>query len=423
MVTFKNQRKFIIITGKTACHTLLRHKLRSTLSILGVICGVMAVVAIIAIGEGAKRETLIQIEQMGVTNIYIRSDILTKDQQIRARQLHSEGLQDRDRKRLQVNNRFIRATAGLRERSLNLPGLPENLSPKLIETTAGYDQVLGFQMEHGRFISHMDVSSRQQVCVLGWKIARDIGRAGQVGKSLRIGHQLFRVVGVLHRQDLLNTSGTKLSLQNLNETIFFPLNAIEADSHEKNTVLQNNTSLTEIVVEVYRADQVIPAAPLIRRSLELAHNGVDDFQLIIPLEMLAQERKVQNIFNLVLGIIGAISLVIGGIGIMNIMLANISERIREIGLRRALGASPKHIAFQFLSESVILTFTGGICGLLGGICLTAIISTLTEWPIQFSFPALTIPLGVSIIIGLFFGFYPARRASRMDPIAALNNSL
>jgi len=422
MATFNNQRNFIQVTVKTAYFSLLQHKLRTTLSILGVVCGVMAVVAILAIGEGAKQETMHQIEQLGVTNIYIRADQLTPDQRDRARQLHSDGLQDKDRSRLQSNNHFIKSTAALRERALNLTGLPEQLSPKLVECTASYDQILGINMEHGRFISPMDVNNRKQVCVLGWKISRDIGGSGNVGSSLHIGGQLFHVVGTLDRQDLLNTSDAKLSLQNLNETIFFPLDAIEANRQVSAAGLISRTPLTEIIVEVYSADQVMTAARLIRRSLEVAHNGVDDFQLIIPLELLAQSRKIQGIFNLVLAIIGAISLFIGGIGIMNIMLANISERIKEIGLRRALGARPKHIVVQFLSEAVLLTFIGGLCGIAGGICLSLVISLLTEWPIRFSFYSIIIPLSVSIFIGLFFGLYPAGKASRMDPIAALNNT-
>ncbi len=423
MATFNSQRNFTQVTLKTAYYSLLQHRLRTTLSILGVVCGVMAVVAILAIGEGAKQETMRQIEQMGVTNIYIRADQLTPDQLNRARQHHSDGLQDKDRSWLQNNNNFIRTTAALRERALNLTGLPEHLSPKLIECTAGYRQILGIKLEHGRFISHIDVDTRKQVCVLGWKIARELGSSGNIGNSLHIGGQLFRIVGTLGRQDLLNTSDTKISLQDLNETIFFPLGTIQVNREVGAAGVISRRPLSEIVVEVDSADHVMIAASLIRRSMEIAHKGVDDFQLIIPLELLAQSRKIQGIFNLVLSIIGAISLVIGGIGIMNVLLANISERIKEIGLRRAVGARPKHIFIQFLSEAVLLTFIGGLCGIIGGICLSLGIALLTEWPIQFSLYSFIIPLSVSIFIGLFFGLYPAMKASQMDPIAALNNTL
>lgn len=421
MVILNKQSRFIRIIIKTACSSLLQHKLRTTLSALGIVCGVMAVVAIIAIGEGAKQETLRQIERLGVTNIYIRSDQLTPVQRVRARQRHSAGLQNSDRYRLQSNNQFIRFTAASREQAINLTGFPEHLSPKLIECTASYGRILGINLESGRFISEIDTSNRNQVCVLGWQIARALGELGQVGQSLRIGKQLFQVIGILSRQDLLNTSETKLTMQNLNDTVFFPLNAI-VSGRVGTAPSTEQIPLTEIIVTVHSIDQVFSAALLIRRSLEIAHNGVDDFQLIIPLELLAQSQRIQHIFNIVLGIIGTISLVIGGIGIMNIMLANISERIKEIGLRRAVGARPEHIIVQFLSEAVLLTFTGGICGIFGGICLSLIIGALTGWPIRFSVPVLIVPLGVSIIIGLFFGLYPARKASLIDPIVALGSS-
>lgn len=154
----------------------------------------------------------------------------------------------------------------------------------------------------------------------------------------------------------------------------------------------------------------------------MAHNGVNDFQLIIPLEMLAQARKIQGIFNLVFGIIGAITLFVGGIGIMNIMLANISERIHEIGLRRAVGARPEHILLQFLGEAILLTLIGGIIGILCGILLSLCLGMLTGWPIGFSIPLLALPLGISLLTGLFFGIYPARKAAAMDPIQALGSS-
>ena len=422
MVTLNKQSHFIQIIIKTACSSLLQHKLRTTLSALGIVCGVMAVVAIIAIGEGAKQETLRQIGRLGVTNIYIRSDQLTADQRARARQHHSAGLQNSDRDRLQSNNHLIHDTAASREQAINLTGFPEHLSPKLIECTASYGRILGFNLESGRFISEIDTHNRNQVCVLGWQIARALGALGQVGQSLRIGEQLFQVIGILSRQDLLNTAETKLTMQNLNDTVFFPLNSIESGRKMSTAPATEQMPLTEIIVKVHSIDQVYPAALLIRRSLEIAHNEVDDFQLIIPLELLAQSQKIQHIFNIVLGIIGTISLVIGGIGIMNIMLANISERIKEIGLRRAVGARPEHIIVQFLCEAILLTFTGGLCGIIGGIGLSLIIGALTDWPIRFSIPVLIVPLGVSIIIGLFFGLYPARKASLIDPISALGSS-
>ncbi|MCW5201709.1 ABC transporter permease [Desulfobulbus sp. US4] len=421
---------------KTACLSLLQQKLRSLLSILGIVCGIMAVVAVIAIGEGAEQETMRHIEQMGITNIYIRADPLTAEQQQRAKQHHSAGLQNSDRERLHTNP-FIRNTAGVRERTRNLTDLPQGLHPQLMECTAGYGDILSIQMAQGRFISETDKVRRHQVCVLGSQIAADMGRKGQLGQEIRIGEQLFLVVGILARQgdqEELKTQQTKeteitketqVTMQNLNNMIFFPLDTVDGETEAITTTadpLTGQLPLTEILVEVKQADQVKPCAALLRRSLHKAHNGFDDFQLIIPLELLAQARKIQGIFNLVFAIIGAITLFVGGIGIMNIMLANISERIHEIGLRRAVGARPEHIMIQFLGEAVLLTLIGGIIGILCGVLLATFLGRLTGWPIGFSLPVLLLPLAISIMTGLFFGIYPARKAATMDPIQALGNA-
>ncbi|XCN73150.1 MAG: ABC transporter permease [Candidatus Electrothrix aestuarii] len=398
---------------KAAALSLLQQKLRSLLSILGIVCGIMAVVTVIAIGEGAEQETMRHIEQLGINNIYIRADQLSEEQQQHAKQRHSAGLQNSDRERLKQNNPFIRNTAGIRERTHNLIDLPQGLHPQLMECTASYAEILDIRMAQGRFISQTDTLRRQQVCVLGWQVAISLGQKGQLNQKIRIGEQLFLVIGILARQDALNTEQGKVTMHNLNNSIFFPLGTLEGDNEAE--------PLTELLIEVKQPNQVKPCAALLRRSLHMAHNGVNDFQLIIPLEMLAQARKIQGIFNLVFGIIGAITLFVGGIGIMNIMLANISERIHEIGLRRAVGARPEHILLQFLGEAVLLTLIGGLIGILCGILLSLCLGMLTGWPIGFSIPLLALPLGISLLTGLFFGIYPARKAAAMDPIQALGS--
>lgn len=383
----------------------------------------MAVVAIIAIGEGAKKETLNQIERMGVSNIYIRADQLTDEQQQRARLHHSAGLQDSDRYRLVKSIPLIKATASSRELILDLAGFPANMSPKVIACSPGYGDILGISMMKGRFVSDLDTQDRKLVCVLGWQVARQLGNAGNLGSLLHIDNDLFQVVGILARQDSLQASETKLSLQDFNETIFLPLGTTASVGSDQLGELSGVHPVTEIIVEVHRPEQVPAATAMIRRGMEAAHNGVDDFQLIVPLELLAKSRKIQRVFNVVLGIIGSISLVVGGIGIMNIMLANISERIKEIGLRRAVGARPIHITVQFLVEAAFLTFVGGLCGIVSGISLALLIGAFTHWPIRFSLPALFVPLLISVLVGLFFGLYPARKAAKMDPVTALGSNV
>ncbi|MCI5157926.1 MAG: hypothetical protein D3906_05695, partial [Candidatus Electrothrix sp. AUS1_2] len=190
---------------RAAALSLLQQKLRSLLSILGIVCGIMAVVTVIAIGEGAEQETMRHIEQLGITNIYIRADQLTEEQQQLARRHHSAGLQDSDRERAGKNNPFIRNTASVRERTRHLIDLPQGLHPHLMECTAGYGEILDIRMAQGRFISETDTLRRQQVCVLGRQAAVGLGQKGQLNQEIRIGEQLFQVIGILARQDELNT--------------------------------------------------------------------------------------------------------------------------------------------------------------------------------------------------------------------------
>lgn len=232
MAVYNKQGHRARVLLKSACLSLLQHKLRSLLSILGIVCGIMAVVAVIAIGKGAEQETMRHIEQMGITNIFIRADQLTEEQLHRAKQQHSAGLQNSDRERLRTNNPFLRNTAGARERTLNLTDLPRGLHPRLMECTASYGDILGIQMAQGRFLSETDTERRQQVCVLGWQVAISLGQKGQLNQEIRIGEQLFLVIGILARQDALNTEQGKVTMQNLNNSIFFPLDTLEGNSEE-----------------------------------------------------------------------------------------------------------------------------------------------------------------------------------------------
>ncbi|MCI5120127.1 MAG: hypothetical protein D3908_02840, partial [Candidatus Electrothrix sp. AUS4] len=238
---------------RAAVQSLLQQKLRSLLSILGIVCGIMAVVTVIAIGKGAEQETMHHIEQLGINNIYIRADQLSEEQQQRARQRHSAGLQDSDRERLGQNNPFIQNTAGIRERTHNLIDFPQGLHPQLMECTASYGEILDIRMAKGRFISETDLVRRQQVCALGWQIATGLGEKGQLNQEIRIGEQLFLVIGILARQDELNTEHSKVTMQDLNNSIFFPLDTLEGGSEEAD-------SLTELLIEVRQPDQIRPCA-------------------------------------------------------------------------------------------------------------------------------------------------------------------
>ena len=400
-----------------AWKSLFVHKLRSFLSILGVVCGVMAVMSMISTGEGAKEEVLQQIEGMGLTNIYINKSDLTKDQLIKAREKRSYGVSWSDVDRLQNGGVYIKEVAALREVTAAPLGTKRTILPKIMLCTANYFQVMGLSMSEGRFLQVKDVENNAMVCVLGAGIARALGREGQVGKSLRIGDSLYKVVGILAEQASGKSEKIKISKENLNEALLLPFSAY--DHVPMSAASGVKSSLSRIIVEIDTRDNVSSAALLVDRIMDMAHNSVKDYQLVVPLELLQQSLRTQRIFNIVLAVIGGISLLVGGIGIMNIMLATVSERKREIGIRRAVGATRNDIVTQFLTESVLLTVSGGVLGVLAGFVFVLTMETFTGWSIKITIGSMVIPFLLAVITGIFFGLYPAIQAAKLDPISAL----
>jgi putative ABC transport system permease protein len=409
---------------RVALRSLLHHKLRSLLSVLGFVCGVMAVVAMISIGQGAKQETIRQIEQLGTHNIYIKAVALTDNQTAKARERLSRGLTLSDLQRIRAGCAAAAKIACLREINAPILGLPREMTPQVVACSENYAQLLGMHIVAGRFIAPLDRRRRNLVCVLGSETARQMEELGSPGGFIRIHHHLVKVVGILNRIEGQTDSSSTVSARNYNEMVFVPLEvAGTLDSpgpgQEEKTGITGR--LSEIVVQVAQEADVVSTAGIVRRIMEVAHHNARDYQLIVPLELLRQAEQTQRTFNLVLGAIAAISLLAGGIGIMNIMLATVSERTREIGIRRAVGATRRHIWTQFLLESVMLTVSGGIIGLLCGFVAVAGISRMAGWPVAISLWAVVLPVIMSLMAGIFFGLYPARQAARVDPIVALRH--
>lgn len=407
----------LLLLIAVAWKSLFVHKLRSFLSVLGVVCGVMAVMSMISTGEGAKEEVLQQIEGMGLTNIYINKLDLTKEQQAQAREKRSYGLSWGDVDRLRNGGLHIREVAALREVTATPLGTKKAILPKVMLCTANFDQVMGLTVAEGRFLHARDVANNATVCVLGAGVAKGLGREGEVGKYLRLGGSLYRVVGVLAEQAVGTSERVKISRENLNETLFLPFSVNDSGTMPAGSGVRS--SLSRIIIEIDSRDNVYSAARLIDRIMDLAHNSVKDYQLVIPLELLQQSLRTQRIFNIVLAVIGGISLLVGGIGIMNIMLATVSERRREIGIRRAVGATRNDIVIQFLTESVLLTVSGGVLGVLTGFAFVLAMEAFTGWSIKITIGSMLIPFLLAVATGIFFGLYPAIQAARLDPIKAL----
>jgi putative ABC transport system permease protein len=379
----------------------------------------MAVMSMISAGAGAKEEVLEQIETMGVKNIYIKAADLTEEQQRKAGEKHSYGLRFDDIDRLAGNDGLsIVNIAAVKELRAVPMGRGREIMPRILSCSASYAEVLNLKVEYGRFFSWQDTGLDKRVCVLGSSLAKKMGKEGSVGQFLRIDESLYKIIGILAEYSVHDSKTTTLSQENFNEILLLPIVNPKRDLNYS-AKSNNNSQLSTIIVEVDERSHVARAAKVIARTLEVAHNGVKDYQLIVPLELLVQSVKTQRVFNLVLAVTGGISLLVGGIGIMNVMLATVSERKREIGIRRAVGATERHIIVQFLTESVLLTLTGGLLGLLAGLISAGLIAGITGWTIRITPASMFVPFLLAIGTGVFFGLYPAIKAARLDPIQAL----
>lgn len=401
-------------TIQISLRALGMHRIRSCLSTLGILFGVAAMTAMLAIGEGAKREALEQIGQLGINTVIVRQKDLTEDQLIKAIQNHSQGLNLRDAELLatlpQVKKaipfKVIQAAVG---------GIPEHLHPDILAVTRDFSDLKGLQMQEGRFIADLDCKEKKHVCVLGRDFAKSIGFKGHPGKTLTIDGVVFRIVGVSSAYNNPKKNSA-ITHRNLNTALFIPIGSHQSLNR---SLSLGADALTEIDVQAKSGEVVQPVAHHIKRILFKTHGAMEDAEIIIPRELLDQMQKTQATFNLVLGSIAAISLLVGGIGIMNAMLASVSERIREIGIRRACGASSKHILIQFLLETLMLTAMGSFLGLLGGFFLAQSISLFAGWPVVMHAWLLFLALGMALGVGLCAGLFPAIKAAKLHPVEAL----
>ncbi|MFZ5906407.1 MAG: ABC transporter permease [Nitrospirota bacterium] len=398
--------------------SLLRHKMRAGLSLLGIIFGVMAVQTMVSVGEGAKRQSLRQIEQLGTRNIVLRTIPLTEFQEIKARENRSQGLSLYDAERLSKGISRIQDIANLTEIKASVLALPEDIMPLIVTCSPNYFLIQNLHIAEGRFIVSQDIWNKNRICVLGENVQKNLGQQGKVGNFIRIENELFRIVGVLKRVDSTEAKPTVIAAREYNNMIFLPSGVWNLGG---NKIRASYDRITEIVIQMKSAEDVNNSIDFIKRVIEINHGGVDDYQIIVPLELLKQSQRTQTTFNIIMGSIASISLLVGGIGIMNIMLANVSERTKEIGIRRSLGATQHDIIMQFLAETVILTFTGGVVGIVIGFIGVWVISAIAGWNTAITFFSIALPLLMSILTGIFSGIYPAHIASKMDPIAALRH--
>ena len=395
---------------------LISHKLRSLLTMLGIVFGVSAVIAMLAVGEGAKREALAKYEAWGSSNIIIR-DIASS---FRDREGDeggvSRGLRMEDFRALEEILDDAAYIVPQTDRTAMVRYGDENEQCLVVATTPELSAVLNVSVKEGRFLSHLDQSSRNAVAVLGAEIARELFHfTSPIGIPIKVDAEWFTVVGVMTGTTKTAESAGVLAARDLNRDIYISLGA-ELARHIPTGI---DPELTQITVQTSAAIDIKKMAMCIKRIMDRRHFGADDYGLVVPEELIEQQQKEQRMFNIVLGAIAGISLLVGGIGIMNIMLASVLERRREIGVRRAMGARKFDILSQFLAEATMISLTGGLVGILFGLILSRTIDLLAEFSAQPTAVAIFLAFGVSVSVGIIFGYYPALHAAKTHPIEAL----
>ena len=395
---------------------LLSHPLRTFLTMLGVLFGVAAVIAMIAINEGARQKSIEQIQQMGLHNIRLRSLEMSQEELREARKNLSMGLNIDDLESIQT---IPTVKFAVPIRIVNAEISLDGKKPKgrILATTSVYQKVANFYVDRGRFLDNYDNRYFRRVCVLGQSMKKQLfANEEALGKKIYLGSEVFVIVGVMEGKNAPQGVVKAVSAHDLNNNVYIPLSS--AKKRFKSTFLANE--LDEISIMVNNAKQVKPTSALISKMISQRHREVNDFEIVVPEELLRQSRKTQEIFDIVMVCIASISLIVGGIGIMNIMLATVTERIREIGIRRAIGASRRDILKQFLIEALVISMAGGILGVVCGWIFTIVLSASTGWQTVISTLSIILGVGVSTVVGIIFGIYPAWKAALLDPIKALN---
>jgi len=400
---------------------LISHKLRTILTMLGIIFGVAAVIAMLSIGEGAKQEALDQIRQMGINNIIVQhwdpEDEEGGEEAASSGQNLSRGLTRDDARAIADICVLADIVSPHRELKTKARVGSASFHTMVVGTTPEYVTVLNVRLENGVFISEDDLTHARRVCVLGSDAKRRLFYfEDALGKQVKLHDQWFTVIGILQDKGAAGGKiGGVLEVRNTDEDIYVPLPTILRRFKWE----PSDAQLTQITVKVAEADRLQEAANIIRAIVSRRHRGVEDYKIAIPEELMRQSQRTQQIFNIVMGCIAGISLVVGGIGIMNIMLASVLERTREIGIRRALGARRQDVLAQFLVEAVMVSLLGGVIGVVLGYSLTQIITLYADWKTIVQPWTIALSFGVAAAVGIGFGYYPARQAALLNPIDAL----
>ena len=399
--------------------SLLVHKLRSLLTMLGMIFGVGAVVAMLAITAGAQKEMLSYIDVLGVNNIIIEAKEAVDRNELQARRVMSPGLTFRDFRAISENVQGLEAlTPRKRFKPLKVLPKPSQESPLLIGVQPNYLGINSLKMVEGRFFNDEDNAQSAPVCVLGESSKVNLlGYEPAVGKYVKINDTWLQVIGVLSQQATADSDVEGLEVSDRNNLVIAPLNTVMRRFEDNNSYLKDE--IDGIYIKVAPNTNSVETASVVNAILSTTHKEAGDFNVVVPAGLLEQKRRTQFTFKVVMICIAGISLLVGGIGIMNIMLATVLERTREIGIRRAIGARQADIIRQFLTEAILISIMGGLIGIAFGFSLSRIIAAAAGWSTVVTASSIGVAFGVSVGIGLVFGIYPAVQAAKLDPIEAI----
>ena len=440
-----------------AIEAVFANKMRSILTALGIIFGVAAVIAMLAIGNGAQSEILEQIRLVGVNNIVIEPIIEQTEENLsessatgKEKKKFSPGLTLKD---VEAINDIVPAVQRLSPEIVLETYLIKNgirRSAKLVGVEPNYFELSAFELSKGKMFNDQQLVKGAPVCIIGKSIqTKFFATENPIGKTIKCGANWLTVIGILEERIISESSIAKLGIRDFNMDVYTPIKTVLIRYENRDLVTKsmldksstisrgrffvvsaeedddeaaapvNYHQLDKLVVQVAETEMLNPIAEIISRVLERRHYEVIDFQITIPELLLKQQQRTNQIFNFVLGAIAGISLLVGGIGIMNIMLASVMERIKEIGLRLALGAKKEDIIIQFLFEAVMISITGGLIGIVLGVALALFVARFAEIPTIVTFTSVLLSFGVAATVGLIFGITPAKRAASQDPITSL----
>lgn len=441
---------------RLAFKTLLLHKLRSGLTMLGIVFGVCSVIAMLAIGEGASQQAQQQVLELGATNIIVRSvkppDGSGTTSTGEVSRVLRYGLTETDYEILSKTLENVTGIVPVREVYHQVQFQRQSMDARIVGCTPEYVEMNHLAISRGQFFEAIHLRDQLNVVVLGSDAAEKLfPGVDPIGNQVLVSSAAYRVIGVMRPRTASAAIGGSLSAQDFNKDVYLPLSTFKSRLTSDDVFIRyvsgsfssEKVTYNQITLKIDDSEKVVRTAEVVKETLARTHGTVEDYAVVVPLELLEQANQLRWIFNVVLGSVAAISLLVGGIGIMNIMLATVTERTREIGIRRALGARRGDIVQQFLTETVVLSGVGGAIGLLLGL-LTGPTFHLIRYIVfallldgdgsssevgrifgqmqpQIAVWSLPVAFGFSVTVGLVFGVYPAQAAARLHPIEALRH--